>query len=169
MLRRVAIGALAVSIASVATVANYEGFSSKPYRDIGGVWTNGFGETEGVTANSPPISRKDAYLLLGKRLNEHALGIVACLKGVELYQNEFDAYASLAYNVGVFAVCDSSIKPKLQAKQYEAACKTILDFNKVKKKVYDKQTNKFIKKLVPIDGLTKRRTEEYMLCMTTPS
>ena len=49
----------------------------------------------------------------------------------DLYQHEYDAYVDLAYNVGAAAVCRSSIPAKLAAGDYEAACRTILDFKKV--------------------------------------
>lgn len=53
-----------------------------------------------------------------------------CFGDAELYQHEWDAFSNLSYNVGAGAVCRSSIVGKVQAKRYEAACNTILDFYK---------------------------------------
>lgn len=47
-----------------------------------------------------------------------------------LHQYEWDALVDLAYNVGPVAVCRSSITRKIKAKEYTAACLTILDFKK---------------------------------------
>ena len=48
----------------------------------------------------------------------------------QLYQWEWDAYVRLEHNVGLAKVCNSSIVPKVQRGDYEAACAAILTFNK---------------------------------------
>lgn len=127
---RIAVSAIAVSAACLLGIANNEAFRSAPYKDSVGVWTNGFGNTKNVDPTKK-ITVERGLIDLGNNVNEHANGLRKCLDGVELYQHEFDAYLDLAYNVGYGAVCRSSIKKKLQSGQYEAACKTILDFHKV--------------------------------------
>jgi lysozyme len=37
-----------------------EGFRSKPYKCTAGVWTNGYGNTHGVTATTKPVTKEQA-------------------------------------------------------------------------------------------------------------
>jgi lysozyme len=76
-----------VSTEGLDLIRGFEGFRSEPYRDAVGVWTIGYGETAGI----------------GPRVNRDYLKPVLTLAktvGLELKQNEADALASLAYNVG---------------------------------------------------------------------
>jgi lysozyme len=51
--------------AALATlIEGFEGFKSAPYQDQHGVWTIGFGHTDGVTKDSPSISKDQAVTLL---------------------------------------------------------------------------------------------------------
>ena len=93
-----------VSDQGVAFIAGFEGFSAKPYWDaIGRVWTIGYGETHGVTATTPPVTRADALVRLRARVNHDYLAPVlrvANAVGLQLRRCEADALASLAYNCG---------------------------------------------------------------------
>src|SRR4051794_41147845 len=54
-----------ISDAGVAFIASFEGFRSAPYWDaLGRCWTIGFGETHGITAHTPPVTRADALAKL---------------------------------------------------------------------------------------------------------
>lgn len=46
--KRNAIAALSLSAAALVGIATHEGFVGRAYQDIVGVWTIGFGTTEGV-------------------------------------------------------------------------------------------------------------------------
>ena len=124
--------ALSASAALLVSTAHDEGYRSKAYPDAGGVWTVGFGETQGVTRNTTTTPER-ALIQLGKSLDKHEQGLKKCIGNVPLYQHEYDAYLNLAYNVGAGAVCGSSIPKKLKTGQYEEACKTILSFDKIRK------------------------------------
>lgn len=92
-----------VSPRGLRLVAEYEGFRSRPYRDPVGVWTVGYGETRGVTQNSPPVTEKQAAAKLKARINRDYLpSVLAAAKGAGLVlkQHEADALASLVYNLG---------------------------------------------------------------------
>jgi GH24 family phage-related lysozyme (muramidase) len=92
-----------VSAAGVALVAGFEGFRSCPYRDAVGVWTIGFGETQGVGPGSKCISRETALGMLRRRLARDYLAPVlrtAQAADFPLTQNQADALASLVYNLG---------------------------------------------------------------------
>lgn len=152
---RTLIAALTVSAAGLIGVAVDEGYRGSAYTPIpGDVLTIGFGDTAGVK----PGDKTDPVRALVK-LGQHVSGAEAtlkqCLGAVPMYQHEWDAYVRLSINVGAGAVCKSSIKVKLQAGQYEAACKTILQFNKFKGK--------------PLQGLTTRREREYRVCIGVQS
>lgn len=70
---------------------------------------------------------------------------------VPLHQGEYDAYVSLAYNIGPGAFCGSTLVRKLNAADYDGACKEILRWNRMSGRV--------------LPGLTKRRQGEYQTCI----
>ncbi|MFN3985720.1 MAG: lysozyme [Rhodocyclaceae bacterium] len=150
-MRKAAIG-LTASAALVASLAGYEGYREYAYRDAVGVQTIGFGVTAGVR----PGDRTDpvrAVQRLAAEAEAHAREAAACIGDVPLYQHEFDAFASLAYNVGGPAFCGSTLVKKLQATppDYPGACREILRW-----------VNAGGKRL---PGLVKRRAQEYRLCL----
>lgn len=99
-----------VSPQGAAFIAGFEGGASpdgffRPYRDVVGVWTIGYGHTEGVNANSRPLSHVEAVNLLRDDLNqkygrETAIQLKAA-GWAEPKQHEFDALVSFAYNLGI--------------------------------------------------------------------
>jgi lysozyme len=97
-----------ISPAGLHEIELSEGFSSRPYLDRVAsppVWTIGFGETNGITANTPPISRAEAERRLKTRFSTHygpALEPFVGLNGFN--QNMFDALASFVWNCGPGAV-----------------------------------------------------------------
>lgn len=158
---RFAVAALAVSAAALVGIANREQFRSVAYQDSSGVWTVGYGETKGVKKGDK-ITPERALIQLEKSVDGYATQIKACFGDVPLYQHEFDAYVDLAYNVGAGAVCKSSIPRKLKAGQYEAACQTILSFDKITKNgklvsCHDPKNN--------CKGIIKDRERAYRMCM----
>lgn len=158
---RFAVGSLAVSAAALVGIANREQFRSVAYQDSGGVWTVGYGETKGVKKGDKTTPER-ALIQLEKSVDGYATQIKACFGDVPLYQHEFDAYVDLAYNVGAGAVCKSSIPRKLKAGQYEAACKTILSFDKITLNgklvsCHDPKNN--------CKGIVKDRERVYRMCM----
>ena len=138
------------------------------YQDIVGVWTIGAGSTR-YPDGSPVkpndrITPKRAVVMLEHDVDAHRAGIVRCIgEDVPMYPHEIEALTALAHNVGVRAVCASSIPPKLRAGQYEAACKTIQDFNGVCEK---REAGRCLKKRV-IPWLVESRRREYEWCMGT--
>jgi lysozyme len=88
-----------VSQAGINLIKEFEGFVGHPYQDMVGVWTIGYGHTEGVTRRSPHISEHQASQLLERDLNSKYAAAVNRL-GVALNQNEFDALVCFVYNLG---------------------------------------------------------------------
>ena len=146
---RIAAGAIAVSAASLVAIATYEGYRGNAYQDSVGVPTIGFGETAGVKMGDKTTPERALVQLLAST-EKHADAIRACIT-VPLYQHEFDAYISLAYNIGTGAFCRSTLVKKLNAKDYAGACEEIRRWNKAGGKV--------------LPGLVKRRDVEYRTCM----
>lgn len=98
------------SAAVARFIAAFEGGASRdgafrPYFDrAGGVWTQGFGHTEGVGQNDTPWSRRKAESVLRADLNGPKYGgaVRKFLKanGIRVSQKQFDALTSLVYNAG---------------------------------------------------------------------
>jgi lysozyme len=88
-----------VSKVGVDLIKSFEGFVGHPYQDEVGVWTIGYGHTEGVGPRSKHITEKQASELLRKDLDKKYAPPVSRL-GIKLNQNEFDALVSFVYNLG---------------------------------------------------------------------
>lgn len=146
---RLGIGVLAVSATALVSIAVNEGYRGEAYKDAVGVPTVGYGETRGVTMKSRTTPDRALVQLLSSA-NRHADDIRQCIK-VPLYQHEFDAYVSLAYNIGTKNFCNSTLIRRLNAGDYTGACSEIKRWNKAGGKV--------------LPGLTKRRKKEYRMCM----
>ena len=101
-----------VSSKLVDFTASYEGFRSKPYKDIAGYWTIGYGDCLG--RNYPgdiTMTQAQAWALLESDLNgKYANGILQYTQGMNLTQSQFDSLVDFAYNLGVGS--------------YEYSCKT---------------------------------------------
>ena len=89
-----------ISPAGLRLIENFEGWSSAPYWDsYGGVWTRGYGETEGIHAGSPWISRAQGEANL-KRLVETRYEYAIRALGIPLTQNQWDSLCSTVWNLG---------------------------------------------------------------------
>lgn len=146
---RTAAAGLAISGAALVGIATYEGYRDNAYQDTVNVWTIGFGETAGVKPGqkTDPVR---ALVQLQASADKHAKGMVECITA-PISQNEFDAYLSFTYNVGVGAFCRSSLVKLLNQGKYEEACAEL------KKWVYAGGK--------PLAGLVTRRKKEYQTCI----
>ncbi len=141
---------------AVALIANYEGFRSNAYLPTpDDVPTIGYGQTFYTDGRAvklgDKISRAEAENQLGVLVEKEFIAKIAPCVAVPLTQGEFDAFVSLAYNIGSNAFCTSTLVKKLNAGDYAGACSQILRWNKQRGKV--------------LKGLQNRRFEEYKLCM----
>lgn len=144
-----------VSIAALAVLMVLEGFSAIPYKDIAGVWTNGYGNTAAVTKTTPPVSQEQAQAQLVRHVNVFAAGLDRCLL-VTPTQNQYDALMLWTYNVGVHAACSSSLMRRLNEGALPSVwCAQLFRWNKVRVNG----------RLVTSEGLTNRRKAEHTLCM----
>jgi lysozyme len=143
------LGSLA-GTALIASTAYWEGTEYKPYKDIVGVVTVCNGYTGPDIVPGKTYSKAECDYLLKKELTEHGMGVLKCTK-VPLNQNQYDAYASFTYNVGVGAYCKSTLLRKLNSGDYTGACNELLRWNRAGGK--------------EVRGLTRRREAERALCL----
>lgn len=147
---RTVIAALSLSAAGLVGIAQWESYTDTAVIPVkGDVPTIGFGATNGVKMGDRTTPTRALVRLLSDA-NSHSEGIKRCIT-VPLYQHEFDAASSFAYNVGVSAFCKSTLAKKWNSGDYAGGC------NELTKWVY------FKGKRLP--GLVKRREEERKLCL----
>ena len=150
MIIRKGLAALSLSAAALVGIVVHEGYSDTPYFPVpGDVLTIGFG----TTGNVKPTDKTTPTRALSRALTDIQKfegALKQCVK-VPLSQNEYDAYISLSYNIGSRAFCSSTLVRKLNAGDYEGACKEILRWDRFQGK--------------PLAGLTKRRQDEYNKCI----
>lgn len=161
---RLGVAALALTAAGFAAWVSHEGYTEQAIQPVpGDKWTAGFGSTAHIDGSpiergekiTPPSAVRLAIADLAKK--EAALR--KCFEGAMLARTEWDAMVSLAGSVGEGAVCRSSIPGKIKAGQYDAACKTILDFKRVQKRDCSLPANARF-----CGGVWTRRQKEYRLC-----
>ena len=155
MTQRTKASALVLSAAALAAIAGYEGYRSTAYIPVpGDVPTVGHGTTR--YEDGKPVKMGDAVtpdrarILLQHDASAFARAVQRCAP-VPMHQHEFDAFVSLAYNIGEGAFCKSTLAKKLNALDYAGACREILKWDKFQGK--------------PLRGLTLRRQKEYQLCI----
>ena len=173
---RTTIAALAVSAAGFIGYISSEGWAPEAMIPVpGDVPTMGFGST--TKEDGSPVKMGDsitpvrAARLSLAQIAEGEARLRRCFgPTVKLYQNEWDAYNRLAGNTGAGRVCNSSIPTKLQAEQYEAACRTIGEFvcGPATEKTRAKPGEKCYSAKRPLrvlKGLENRRKEEVAQCL----
>lgn len=128
-------------------IKSFESFRAHAYQDSGGVWTIGYGHTNGVTSDSPDITREQAEVLLRNDL-ANVIAAVEKTIHVSLTDNQFSALVSLAYNAGT-APLIHTLGSLLNAGDYVNAAEQFLKWNHVGGAVSN--------------GLTRRREAEKTL------
>ena len=152
---RLSIAAIALSASGVVSITSSEGFTSKAIIPTkGDVPTYGYGTTRKIDGSpvrmGDTITRKQASELVNRDVSRFSAAIKRCVT-VPLTQGEFDAYVSLAYNIGSGAFCKSTLVKRLNAGDYAIACAEI--------KRWDKMGGRVLR------GLTARRDREYRMCV----
>ena len=150
MIERMKVASLGLTAAALISIATHEGFRSEAYFPVpGDVPTIGFGTTENVKIGDK-ITVERALVKLLNDTNKFEKAVKRCAN-VPMHPYEYSAFVSLTYNIGENAFCNSTLAKKLNQYDYEGACKEILKWDKFKGK--------------PLPGLTKRRKEEYRMCI----
>lgn len=136
---RNAIAVLALSAAGLVGIVAREGYSDKAYPDpVHGtaVPTIGFGSTGPDVKMGDTTTPVPALERAIRDISRFEDALKACIN-VPLYQHEFDAFVSLAYNVGTANFCQnndrtgpSTIVRRLHAADYKGACDAILLYDR---------------------------------------
>lgn len=150
-----------VSPAGIALIARYEGFSAKPYQLGDGKTTIGYGETQGITMRTGPWTEKYARQRLVLRVNrDYGAAVDRFLRkhGIKVTQNQFDALASLAYNLGVNVFVDGAATGQTMRNALKAGVVRETTFT-----VYSMPGSKFHQ------GLLRRRKAEWALFSKRPA
>lgn len=127
-------------------IKKFEGCRLKAYKCAAGVWTIGYGHTNGVKSANV-ITQEKAEELLKKDLEKFEKNVMKYNSKYGWNQNEFDALVSFAFNLGSI--------DKLTANGTRSRA-TIAD----KMLAYNNANGKIL------DGLTKRRQAERELFLT---
>ncbi len=157
MINRSQIAALSLSAVALVGIALHEGYRDEAYTPLpGDKPTIGFGTTTDVRPGDTTTPDRSLIRLLADAGRfERAVG--RCVT-VPLYQYEFDAYVSLAYNIGEGAFCRSTLVRKANAGEYEAACAEILRWRYFQGKDCALPENR-------CGGLWTRRQQEHQQCL----
>jgi len=129
-------------------IIRFEGFRAEAYRCSAGVWTIGYGTTHNVNPSST-ITKAQAYDKLENTIEEIQSQLFNMVK-VPLSPNQVIALTSFIYNLGTGAFQRSTLRMKLNRREYEKAAKEFIRWNKAR-------INGVLR---PLKGLTRRRIAE---------
>lgn len=131
-------------------VKECEGLRTEAYRCPGGVWTVGYGHTGSDVRAGTKVTPEEASRLLHDDLQRTGNAIMALAKrnSCQLTQPQTDALTSLAFNIGVNALSNSTL--------WKKACANPLDPS------IEHEFNRWVhSKGKKLQGLIKRRQREY--------
>ena len=128
----------------IELIKKYEGCYLKAYKCPAGVWTIGYGHTNGVKSGMV-ITKDQAVTYLKNDLITYERAVNSYVK-VPLTQNQFDALVSFSFNCGTAALKHSTLLKKLNSGYYDGAANEFTKWNKSNGKV--------------LNGLVRRRQEE---------
>jgi len=129
-------------------VATWEGKSNDPYKDIVGVWTVCYGETQGAMRR---YSDAECRVKLEERLADYAGPVLARNPELRGHDNQVVAASSLAYNIGTAAYRGSTVAKRFSAGNWRGACDAFLMWSKAGGKT--------------VKGLLNRRNAERTVCL----
>lgn len=121
----------AVDLAVEQLIKPWEGVKLTSYKDIVGVWTVCYGETEGIKAGMT-FTLDQCKAMLGKRVTADYYGpLAAKIKGFTAYPIALQAaMISGAYNFGVGGMLGSSAARLAKEGRYREACEAQTAWNK---------------------------------------
>lgn len=141
----------------LATLVGLEGYASKPYYDSAGVLTDCFGNTHNV-AKGKVRSKLECRALLKTKAFKVAKRIATddWKHSNAITMGELAAVTSWAYNVGLGAYSNSTLRKYLLKGQYTAMCHEIPRWKYI--------TVAGAKVVLP--GLVNRRAKELKICLS---
>lgn len=112
---------------AVELCKTFEGFRSKPYLCPAGIPTIGYGSTyyadgRKVSMNDHPMSEREAKFLLEYELRHtYAPGVNRLCPGLINEPAKFNAIVDFCYNLGVGKLQTSTLRRKINAKDWQGA------------------------------------------------
>ena len=147
----------ATKLKNVDIIKEHEGLRLEAYLPTpNDVWTIGYGHTK-TAKKGMKITAKQAEDLLYSDLS-WVEKVIADRVKAPLTQNQYDALASLIFNIGGTAFSKSTVLRRLNSEDYRGAADAFLMWNK--------QRNRATGKLEPLRGLTRRREAERKLFLS---
>jgi len=140
--------------AGIELIKSFEGLELKAYPDPGtggDPWTIGYGHTGPEVVKGNTITKEEAERLLRQDLDKFEQAVEKLIT-VPLTDNQFAALVSFAYNCGPRNLENSTLRKKLQARDYAGAAEQF--------KVWVKAAGK------TLPGLVRRRNAESQLFLT---
>lgn len=135
-----------IGVKGLKLIMKFEGCYTKAYRCPAGVWTIGYGHTEGVKPGQK-ITKQQAKEILLKDMIRYAKQTDDVTKGLKLNENERDALISFCYNCG-----QGNLKTLIKGRTKAQIADAMLRYNKGGGKV--------------LLGLVRRRKAERKLFLT---
>ena len=150
--------ALVLSAAGLVSILGLEGYTDKAVIPVpGDKPTLGFGTTAGVKMGDRTTPPKALARALSD-VQKYEGALKQCVK-VPLHPYEYDAFVSLAYNVGPGAFCGSRLVARLNGLDYVGACAEITRWRYYQGKDCSLQANQRL-----CGGLWVRRQGEAARC-----
>lgn len=160
---RVRAALLALSAAGLIGLAVREGYQEVAAPPVAGdVPTQGFGHTGPDVIPGTRTTPVRALITLHRDVSATEAVLHRCIGEVPLAQNEWDAFVSLAFNIGAQRLCDSTLVKKLHQTppDYAGACAQILRWTYFQGKDCAEPHNSRL-----CGGLVSRREAEYQTCI----
>lgn len=113
-------GAVAALAVALSLIQPWEGKRNDPYRDIVGVMTVCYGETQ-----APMRRYSDAQcaaMLQGRVERDYLAPVLQCVPGIVNRPAVAGAAASLAYNIGTKAFCNSTAARRFRMGDWRGGC-----------------------------------------------
>lgn len=145
----------AIGLAGLGLLQMSEGKLNAVYKDPAGILTVCYGHTGPELRLGQFYTDDQCDTILARDILSHRAGIDKCIN-LSLTRNEYDAVLDLAFNVGVTAVCKSTLVRRINSGDNAGASNEFLRWNKARVRG----------KVVVLRGLTKRREAERALFLT---
>jgi lysozyme len=145
-----------ISQAGIDLIKKFEGYKTKPYKDVAGLWTIGYGHLIGNGKTLPDqynreFTEGEIDELLRQDLAKFERGVTLQFPML-LRQCEFDSLCSFSFNLGLGTLEKSSLKKDILVGNKEQAAKDFLKYIYAGGK--------------PVEGLKKRRLAEQKLFLS---
>jgi len=115
-----------LSAAGLELIKRSEGFRSRPYADVAGFRTIGYGHRMSPPESYPEgIGEAEAIAILAADVRQ-AEQAVGRLVRVALSQGQFDALVDFCFNLGAGRLAGSTLLKELNAGRYQAAGEQLL-------------------------------------------